>query len=265
MMRITLLALVAAVCFAQSAEDIFNRPPADVDQALRARITEFYGYHISGQPRKAEALVAEDTKDYFYNNNKPSYTHCEIRQIKYSDNFTKAKATILCGMYVMVPGFADKPLDVPIPSNWKIEDGKWVWYVDQQQRRASPMGLEMTPGPPVHTAPNGAPSDPPEHALPKIPSTPDFLYNLVNVDPRDVEVKRGESARVNITNTSPGTMNLQVTGKIAGVEATLDNPSPKGNEKAVLTLKAGEEAVSGTLQLVVMPTGQVIPIKVTVK
>jgi hypothetical protein len=259
MLRITLLAALAASCFAQGAEELFNRPPAEVDQALRARITEFYGYHISGQPRKAEALVAEDTKDYFYANNKPAYLRCEIRKIVYSENFTRAKATMLCGMYVLVPGFADKPLDVPIPSYWKIEDGKWVWYVDQQVRRGSPMGLTMTPGPSV----NGAGG--PRQSLPDIPTTPDFLFNLVKVDKSEVELKRGESAQISIANTAPGVMNLELSGKIAGVEAKLDNPSLKANQKAVLTLKAAEDAESGSLQVVVKPIEQVIPIHVTVK
>ena len=261
MLRITLLAVLACSCFAQNAEDLFNRPPDDVDQALRARIKEFYGYHISGQPRKAEALVAEDTKDFYYAANKPAYTHCEIRQIQYSENFTKAKATMLCGMYVMVPGFTDKPLDVPLPSTWKIEDGKWMWYVSQEARRASGMGLQMKPGPPVYTGQ----SDPNTHALPQIPTTPDFLFSLVKVDKREVELKRGESVQVSIANTSPGVMHLDVSGKIAGVEATLDNPSPKGNEKSTLTLKAGPDAESGTLDLVVNPIEQLIPIHVKVK
>jgi hypothetical protein len=261
MLRLILVAVFATSCFAQNAEDLFNKPPADVDQALRARINEFYGYHISGQPRKAEALVAEDTKDFYYSANKPAYTHCEIRNIQYSENFTKAKATMLCGMYVMVPGFTDKPLDVPLPSTWKIEDGKWVWYVSQEARHASGMGLQMKPGPPVYTGQ----SDPNTHALPQIPTTPDFLFSLVKVDKHEVELKRGESVEVNIANTSPGVMNLNVEGKIAGVEATLDNSSPKGNEKAVLTIKAGEHAESGTLQIMVNPIAQSIPIHVTVK
>jgi hypothetical protein len=260
MLRITLLAIFAASCFAQNAEELFNRPPAEVDQALRARMNAFYGYHISGEARKAEALVAEDTKDYFYNNNKPAYTHCDVQRIVYSDNFTRAKAVVLCGQWVLVPGFEGKPMNVPIPSTWKIEDGKWVWYVSQQQRRASPFG-QMTPG----GAPTNAGPDGVAPAFPPIPTTPDFLYDLVKVDKRDVELKRGESAQVTISNTAPGVMNLEVLGKLAGVEAKLDNLSMKANEKAVLTLKAGDDAQSGSLQIFVRPIEQSIPINVTVK
>src|SRR5437763_1984007 len=104
MLRTTLLALFAASLFAQ-ADDPFNRPPADVDRALRARIQEFYQFHIKGDFRHAEALVAEDTKDFFYSANKTKYLSAEISRIQYSDNFTKAKATILCEQYVMIPSF----------------------------------------------------------------------------------------------------------------------------------------------------------------
>jgi len=260
MLRITLSVVFAVSCFAQNAEEIFNKPPADVDQALRARITEFYGYAITNEPRKGEALVAEDTKDFYYNNNKPHFTHCEIRAIKYSDNFTKAAVTMFCGMKVFMLGFQDKVFDVPFASNWKIENGKWMWYVSEEQRRASPMG-PMTPGPPVTTAQ----SDPSTHALPAIPGSADFLYSMVKIEKGNVELKRGESAQLSISNTSPGVVYLQIEGKVQGVEATLDNSNPKQNEKAVLSLKAGDDAQSGTLQIVVNPIRQTIPIHLTVK
>jgi hypothetical protein len=46
-----------------------SAPPAEasrpeVDQALRARIGEFYPDHVGGKFRQAEALVAEETEDY---------------------------------------------------------------------------------------------------------------------------------------------------------------------------------------------------------
>src|SRR5215472_12205106 len=122
MLRTCLLALFAACLFGQG-DDPFNRPPADVDQALRARIQEFYQLHVKGDFRHAEELVAEDTKDFYYSHNKPKYLSAEISRIEYSDRFTKAKATVLCEQYVMLPGFTDKPIKVPTPSTWKLIDG----------------------------------------------------------------------------------------------------------------------------------------------
>src|SRR6266404_7983471 len=87
--------LLVAALDAQNTADLFNKPPAEVDQALRARITEFYEYHVKQQFRQAEALVADDSKDFFYSHNKPQYLSFEIVRIEYSKDFTLAKATML--------------------------------------------------------------------------------------------------------------------------------------------------------------------------
>src|SRR6266545_4652975 len=112
MHRFTLLAVFAAVAFAQGVlaqgNDPFQpKPPAEVDQALRARVQEFFDLHVKGQYRQAEELVAEDTKDYFYTHDKPKYLSCEISKIDYTDKFTKASAVVTCSRYVMMPGFSD--------------------------------------------------------------------------------------------------------------------------------------------------------------
>src|ERR1044071_3805678 len=139
MTRLCIPVLFAAVLCAQDTADLFDKPPADVDKALRERIGQFYGYHITKEYRKAEALVAEDTKDFFYDRNKPQFLDYEIRKIVYSDNYTKAKADVFCNMFIAVPGFADKPIKMPVPSTWKVEkDGLWYWYVDQSKLAQTP-------------------------------------------------------------------------------------------------------------------------------
>src|ERR1039458_2187897 len=64
MHRFALFALFAATAFAQANDPFKAKPPADVDAALRARVLEFFDLHVKGEFRKAEALVAEDTKDF---------------------------------------------------------------------------------------------------------------------------------------------------------------------------------------------------------
>ncbi|HMC59600.1 MAG TPA: hypothetical protein VKJ01_10445, partial [Candidatus Solibacter sp.] len=254
MLRTTLLAFFAASLFAQ-ADDPFNRPPADVDQALRDRIQEFYQLHVKGDFRHAEALVAEDTKELYYSANKTRYLSAEIGRIQYSENFTKAKATILCEQYIMMPGFSDKPLKVPTPSTWKIVDGKWYWYVDPESLRDSPFGkMNAGSGP----AKGGAP------ALPPIPSNADFLFTQVQLDKKSVTLKAGEPGTVTIANGAPGMMNISLGAVLAGVEGKLDHTSLKAGEKATLTLRSGNDAKPGILNVVVEPTGQFLPIQVNV-
>lgn len=255
MLRTTILALFAVSLFAQG-DDPFNRPPADVDRALRARIQEFYQLHVKGDFRHAEALVAEDTKEFYYSHNKPQYLSAEIRRIDYSDNFTKAKATILCEQYIMAPGFSDKPVKVPIPSTWKIVDGNWYWYVDPESLRISPFGT-MTAG--KMPAAAGAPG------LPAIPDNPDFLFKQVKLDKDSVTLKADESETVTIANGAPGVTNLALSGMLPGLEGKLDRTSLKMGEKATLTLHAGSDLKPGVINVVVEQTGQRLPIQVNVK
>jgi len=256
MHRFILLTFFAAAAFAQPGNP-FNRPPADVDQALRARIAEFYDDHIKDVPRKAEALVAEDTKDYFYNHNKPKYLKCEIKQIDYSDKFTKAIAQVTCEQHVMIPGFTGT-LPVPEPSYWKIEDGKWCWYVDPENIGRSPFG-KMKPGP-ASAVVNGAPI-----SITNIPTTPDFLFNQVKLDKNEVTLKPGESATVTVSNGAPGPMTLTIPSRLSGIEASLDKTTLQSGEKSTLTVKAGENAKAGVLNLQVDPINQVLPLQIVVK
>jgi hypothetical protein len=254
MFRVSILFLVAGAALAQTPADLFNKPPAEVDEALRARIKDFYSYHVNQQFRKAEDLVAEDTREFFYTRNKPQYLSFEIKEIQYSDNFTKAKATIICEQYVMMVGFAGKPMKFPTPSTWKLVGGQWFWYVDQEALRDSPFG-KMNPG--------NAPLTTPVPAV--IPDSFDFVLNKVLPDRKTVTLKPGETQLVNIANTAPGSMSVNFTLEAAGINAELDKTSLGAGEKAVLTLKAGANAKSGTVRLRIQPTGETIPIQIEVK
>jgi hypothetical protein len=258
MLRSILLAIFATGSFAQNASDAFNKPPADVDQALRARITEFYDLHVKGEFRKAEALVADDTKDLYYSSDKSKYLSFEIGRIEYFDNFTRAKATVLCEQYIMLPGFLGKPIKIPMPSSWKVVDGTWYWYVDPESLRETPFGTSK-PG-----SAQGSASAP--KTIPAIPTTvPDFIYKQVKADKASVALKAGESEQVTITNNAPGAMNISLMGSIPGVEVKLDRTVLNTGEKAVLTLRAGNDAKPGVLSIQVEQTNQVIPIQVAIK
>ena len=270
MHRLLPLALLAAVSFGQT-DNPFNRPPAEVDQALRARAAEFFEYHVKGEFRKAESLVAEDTKEFFYTRNKPRYLSFEISRIEYSENFTRANVIVICEQYVLLPGFLDKPFKVPTPSTWKVVDGKWYWYVDPDVLRQTPFG-KMNPGPgpasglmpsvPALPNPGSAPALP---NLGSVPTTPDFLFTQVKADKQSVSLKAGESDKVTFFNGAPGMITLTLQGKLAGIEAKFDRTSFQAGEKGVLTLKAGTDAKPGVLNVQVEQTTQLIPIQVTVK
>jgi hypothetical protein len=258
MRKIAILALFASCAAAQEPADLFHRAPKSVDDALRARIDEFYQASVKGEFRKAEALVAEDTKDFFYDHDKPRMLSYEISRIDYSNGYTRAKAMILEERHIMLPGFAGKAMKIPTPSYWKIDNGKWCWYVDQAKLNETPFGI-MKPGPP-------APGDKsPEAILSTIPTDPAEFMKLVHADKSTVDLKPGESDRVIIENGMRGPVTVSVQGKVDGIEAAFDRETIPAGEKATLTLKAAEGAKSGKLIVRAMPLGNEMPIQVTVK
>jgi hypothetical protein len=261
MHRFTLLAMFAAVAFAQG-DNPFNRPPAAVDQALRERIKEFFGYHVTGEYRKAEKLVAEDTQEYFYSHNKPKYISFEIGKIEYSENFTRAKAIVLCEQIVMMPGFSEDPVKVPTPSAWKLENGEWMWWVDPASIGNSPFG-RMKPGP--DKSPGKVAPPPSAVSLANVPTSVDFLFTQVQLDKKDLTLKPGEPATITISNSAPGVMTVSLPMHLPGIETTFDKTALKSGEKATLTITAEEGAKPGVLNLHVDPIGQILPIQISVK
>jgi len=236
----------------------FDKPPAEVDAALRARIKEFYDLHVQGQFRKADALVADDTKDYYFESKKPQYLSYEIARIDYFDNFTRAKAVIMCEMYIMMPGFNNKPMKMPTPSEWRLQDGKWFWHVDMDALRNSPFG-KMTPGP------RGTGPAPPIGVPGAIDFSTDFLFSQVKVNKDEVSMWPDDTAEVIVANGAPGIMEISVPTAPDGVAGKLDKTKLESKQTAVLTIKTAKDAKSGTLNVRVEQTGQLIPIQIKVK
>lgn len=264
MRSLAILALCApavlgnAVWAQQDTSELFNRAPKGIDDALRARVTEFYQLHVKGDFRRAEALVAEDTKDFFYNHDKPQYLGFEINRIEYSDGYTKAKVMVSVEERVLFPGFNGRVMKIPTPSYWKIEDGKWYWYIDQAKLNETPWGV-MKPGP---ASPDDAS---PAAILPTLPGTSEEVMNMVRADKSALTLAPGESAQVAIENAMPGPMTLSIEGKLPGIETQFDSATIPAKGKVTLRVKASEGAKDGTITVVASPLGKQMPIKITVK
>jgi hypothetical protein len=246
----------AAAAVPQQPPELFRKAPPEVEQALRARMAAFYQSHVDGKHRLAEDIVAPDARDFFYESNKPRYLSFEIARIEYSDDFTRAKATVMCEQYVNMPGFAGKPLKVPTPSTWKLEAGKWYWWVDPAQLRETPFGAL-----PSNTkAAAGAPQ------RPHIPDASEmaFITTQVKADRAAVSLTEGGEAEVRFTSSAAGLVRLVVPAARLGLDLSLDRAELKQGETAVLRLKrpAGARAATGALEIVVEPTNQRIAIGV---
>jgi hypothetical protein len=257
MFRFALLAVLGLAAFAQTGAAPAEKPPADVDQALRARVSEFYTLVVNHEYRKAEALIADDTKDYYYEGTKPEVTRFEVVDVQYSDHFTNAKVFTQCGQRIAAPGFPPSEFTMKFPTTWRFENGNWFLYVDQS-KLLSPVGLPLRP-------PLGSVPAPPAGLPTVIPQDPSFVFGKVSADKEMVQLAAGSTVQVHITNGLQGPMSLELGAPLKGIEAKLDRTNLANGEKAVLSLTAGKEPTSGPFYLRVVPTGEAILIRVQVK
>jgi len=254
--------LLVSGLWAQNPADLFEKAPPEVDAALRDRITRFYQAHVDKKFRQADQYVAEDTKEFFYEANKPAYLSFQIDRIIYSDNFTKAKAIVNCKQRVLMPGFADNPIMVPIPSAWKLENGQWYWYVDQKAGRETPFG-RMKPA-----------AGSPEGAAPSLATAPNIetLWKSVRADKSTVQLnaRQASSDQVTISSKMPGNISLELDApKTPGLEVALDREDLKPGENATITFRFAPQnspvARMAEVRVTVRPTNQVIPIRVAIQ
>jgi hypothetical protein len=258
-----LVSVVVAGALGQQPADLFTKAPPAIDEALRDRISKFFQCQVDGKPRQAEQYVAEESKDYYYEMQKPRYLSFEIRNISYSDEFTKAKAMIAVEMTVNIPQFQNKAMKIPFMTMWKVADGQWFWYVDPDASRMTPFG-KMNPGASKSDGPQaGGPPD--------MSKTPDILslWKQVQVDKQSVQLKAHEASsdQVTISSQLPGMVSLQLqTLDVPGLVVKLDRTELKAGEKAVLSFdfKPGEKAPRSPLavNVSVQPINSVIGVRV---
>jgi len=242
------------LALAQTTQNPFDKPPADVDDALRARVTEFYKDHMTQKFRQAEALVAEDSKDGFYAANKPDVKDFTIGEIAYSDGYTKAKVKIVAKMMITFFGVGSKLMDVPFPSYWKIDGGKWCWYIFNDPNRMTPFGKIN----PETTSGKG------EGTLAFKPPDLSTISSAVKADRAKVTLGAAEE-KVTLTNTLPGEVKLALDQTAyPGIEVKLDKTELKGGEKAVVTITAKSAAGRARVMVgvTVEPVNQLIQIEV---
>lgn len=260
MHRIALIALLGTAAFGQTDGPTAQKPPAEVDQALRTRVTEFYTMMVKHDYRKAEGWVAADTKDYYYDGAKPDIHKYEILSFQFSD-LTHATVMTKCTEAIAVPGFPPGEITVTVPTLWKIENGNWYVYEDPE-KIANPTAWQDK----VQAAVKEAAAQVAAAPMPKdLPKDPAFALGKLDVDKPEVELAPGTVARVTIGNSSSGPVTLEPGYPLQGVEAKLDRTDVAKGEKATLTLTGGKQPTGGFYYLRVMPTGESIRIQVQVK
>ena len=225
---ILLLSLGSFFLCSQTAVELFKKAPPSVDDALRARVNEFYQYHVDKKFRKADALVAEESKDMFYAALKQEPLSFKINEIQYEENFTKAKVMSLLKVDRGVPfGGGIVRMDLPVQSYWKVIDGQWFFYLPERPCRPTPMGpcRAFTPEELEAAKQQTALKEQIQKAMEQAKAGE---FNKWEVTPRELELeaKTDAKAEVKVKNSLNGYLTLEVR-KISGPEI-LETTVPSG-------------------------------------
>ena len=238
--------------------------PPEVDQALRARVTEYYQNLLAGKYHAAGKYVAEDSQDAFIAMAKPPIKGFDIVRIDYSERFTKAEVTLLCPgeWYMQGQKFTTK---ITLHDRWRFEDGQWVWYtVPEKNVLHTPFGT-------IHKTDAelaGGSGQPP--AIGDMKAVAKNIGTLVSLDRNQVTLKinRKDSAQVLIKNSMPGSIEVQVSyPQVKGFKVTLDKKTLAAGETARLVLQTEGEDVTtappdAKVEIWVQPTSRMLPVRV---
>jgi hypothetical protein len=140
MKLVSWLLLVFVTALAAAPQDPFRSAPPEEEEALRTRVSAFYTLFQQGQMRQAEAYVAEDSRDVFYNAPKARIVSHEIRSLEFNADIDEA--SVLVAVETLTP-FTAQPVKQPLPSKWKRIDGEWfleVKAVPAGETYATPAG-----------------------------------------------------------------------------------------------------------------------------
>lgn len=267
------LLLLPFLAFAQ------EQAPPDVDQELRARVSGFYQNFLetSYSPRKAEAFVAEDTLDFFYNALKQKYLSFQILKVTYSDDFRKAIVVVSAKMETSMGGHT-MLVDWPKDTHWKIENGKWCFYDHPADRPITPMGGV---NPPSAAAAMDAPSAgvKPKNSSPEATRAAGLSVlrqQEMGLDKGVVifSVDQASSTQVVFTNGADGDITIGLDAPVVrGLKAKLDKTTVPGHGTAVLSLQYDPSDKTGpkdvwepkgnmTFRIIAAPFDRTFPISI---
>jgi hypothetical protein len=249
---------VAAATTAWAQQQSPEATKAEVE--LRARVSQFFQLQVDKKYRQAESMVADDSKDGYYDGPKYNIKYFKIDRIEMLDGNTHAKVIIKGGVTLAMPAAGGAvELDAPATSLWKLENGQWFYYLDQDAALVTPFG-KLTPG--TQAANSLAP--------PRFGKAPDIaaLRNAVRAD-RTAVLMTADAPRqtVTISNGLPGAIDIQLDGNSPeGFSVEIEKKHLEANETTQIRFAAWDRAPhSSVVRFNVVPLNTTIEIQLTSK
>jgi hypothetical protein len=277
LLRLCPFLIGSVLALGQDNSDLFEKAPPPIDEALRARVAQFYHAYTTGKFREAYPLVAEDSQDAFLGSSKDSLKSCETLRIRYSDNFAKATVVEACKGEWNYHGVITHT-SFPLTSHWKIVDGQWCWYFVKPTMVPSPFSPTG-----FVTLPPDTETDKAAQPAPAIPTNPvdaaRGILSKVRIDKTAISLHGYETSKdeLHVINEMPGQISLSLDPiAFPGLKITPAKTELQANEQTTIVfeyrlddaaIECGECAkrVKSTLtaRLHIQPTGQIFPITVT--
>ncbi len=277
LLKLSIFPLVFSLAFSQGVPSPSEAVPPEVDQALRARVSQFYSANVTGKWRDAFQVVADDMQDAYLAANKDTYDKCETVKITYTDTFTKAIVRENChGEYRWHNSHI--PATIPLTSTWKVVDGQWYWYWLKPTEVMTPWGLStVTPDAPRKPG-EGTVNTNIETVLKDPASMAKTILSQIKVDKKEINLLGYETSKdeLHISNNMLGTISVSVEcPPLPGLHIKLEKTDLGPREKTAIAFEydAGDARTQCgdcvklpkpklVANIRIMPTAQVFPVKI---
>lgn len=124
--------LLCVGCLIPSA--VLAQTASKQEEALKARVQEFYRLLQVAQPTDAEPFVTKDTLDNFRNTTKKAFVSYELESVKVEPDGKTGTAKV--NIQTIIP-FSTTPAMVPVTTQWKLQDGDWRVVMPKPQDMAT--------------------------------------------------------------------------------------------------------------------------------
>ncbi len=205
-------------------------PQSKQERQLVERVEGIYKLFVSGDWRKIEPFVSEDTRDIWFAQPKGAIESFEIKGVTVAPDGKRADVTVMVTFFVPQ---ANATYTMPQKSEWVYEKGKWFLTVTPP-----PSLLEMFQA-------MGAPPQPEQAVSPVVFDQNPILLPKAAVG-SEVVVK------VSFQNVTPHVVTVQELGTTcACLKAEMNTMELRPTEKGVLTLTYQATATPPTPRLAV--------------
>ena len=264
-----LLMGLLAVCPLTANDNPFPKAPAEVEEALRGRVTEFYTHFQQRKYRQAEGLVDEESRDYFYASSKKPILSFELVNMEFGEDFQTAKASV--NVMVMLPMMGPEPVPFPLTGDWRwIEDN---WYIHMEG--AKPGTIKQGPFGPMRINPEGAARAGAEQGLPTYSpeGIKQALKSMYRVEPETLRFAHEPSEPITQTvrfiNPGPARLSVIATEEIhtlPGLQIEFDRRQIEPGEELPITFtyQAEEKPLEGAIDIIfsVLPLKQIFAVTI---